>query len=44
MIDTTKKGLYLISAVDLELLNLIGQIKYKADYFSRWASLTFKKN
>ena len=43
-IDTTKKGLYLISAVDLELLNLIGQIKYKADYFSRWASLTFKKN
>ena len=43
-IDTTKKGLYLISAVDLEALNLIGQIKYKADYFSRWASLTFKKN
>jgi len=43
-IDTKKKGLYLISAVDLEALNLIGQIKYKADYFSRWASLTFKKN
>jgi len=43
-IDSTKKGLYLISAVDLETLNLIGQIKYKADYFSRWASLTFKKN
>ncbi len=43
-IDTTKKGLYLISAVDLEILNLIGQFKYKADYFSRWASLTFEKN
>jgi len=43
-IDTTKKGLYLISAVDLEALDLINQIKYKADYFSRWASLTFKKN
>ena len=43
-IDSSKKGLYLISAVDLEKLNLIDQIKYKADYFSRWASLTFKKN
>ena len=44
MIDSSKKGLYLISAVDLEKLNFIDQIKYKADYFSRWASLTFKKN
>ena len=43
-IDSSKKGLYLISAVDLEKLNLIAQIKYKSDYFSRWASLTFKKN
>ena len=43
-IDSSKKGLYLISAVDLEKLNLIGQIKYKADYYSRWASLTFRKN
>ena len=43
-IESLKKGLYLISAVDLEKLNLIGQIKYKADYFSRWASLTFRKN
>ena len=43
-IDTSKKGLYLISAVDLEKINLIAQIKYKADYFSRWASLTFRKN
>jgi hypothetical protein len=43
-IDSSKKGLYLISAVDLEKLNLINKIKYKADYFSRWASLTFKKN
>ena len=43
-IDSSKRGLYLISAVDLEKLNLINQIKYKADYFSRWASLTFKKN
>ena len=44
MIDSSKKGLYLISAVDLEKLNFIDQIKYKADYFSRWASITFKKN
>lgn len=43
-IDSSKKGLYLISAVDLETLNLIDQIKYKADYYSRWASLTFRKN
>ena len=43
-IDSSKKGLYLISAVDLEKLNLINQIKYKSDYFSRWASLTFRKN
>ena len=43
-IESLKKGLYLISAVDLEKLNLIGQIKYKADYYSRWASLTFRKN
>ena len=43
-IDTSKKGLYLISAVDLEKINLIAKIKYKADYFSRWASLTFRKN
>lgn len=43
-IASSKKGLYLISAVDLEKLNLIRQIKYKADYFSRWASLTFRKN
>lgn len=43
-IASSKKGLYLISAVDLEKLNLIGKIKYKADYFSRWASLTFRKN
>ena len=42
-IDSSKKGLYLISAVHLETLNLIDQIKYKADYYSRWASLTFKK-
>ena len=43
-IDSSKKGLYLISAVHLETLNLIDQIKYKADYYSRWASLTFRKN
>ena len=43
-IDSSKKGLYLISAVHLETLNLFGKIKYKADYYSRWASLTFKKN
>ena len=43
-IDSSKRGLYLISAVDLEKLNFIDRIKYKADYFSRWASLTFKKN
>ena len=43
-IDSSKKGLYLISAVHLETLNLIDQIKHKADYYSRWASLTFRKN
>ena len=43
-IDSSKKGLYLISAVHLETLNLLNQIKYKADYYSRWASLTFEKN
>ena len=43
-IDSSKKGLYLISAVHLETLNLLDQIKYKADYYSRWASLTFRKN
>ena len=43
-IDSSKKGLYLISAVHLETLNLIDQIKYKADYYRRWASLTFRKN
>ena len=43
-IDSSKKGLYLISAVHLETLNLVDQIKYKADYYSRWASLTFRKN
>lgn len=43
-IDSSKKGLYLISAVHLETLNLLDQIKYKADYYSRWASLTFEKN
>ncbi len=43
-IDTSKNGLYLISAVHLETLNFLDQIKFKADYFSRWASLTFRKN
>jgi len=42
-INTSKKGLYLISAVHLEKLNLLKKIKYDADYFSKWASLTFEK-
>lgn len=42
-IDTKKGGLYLISAVDLKTLNLIDRLKYNANFFSRWASLTFKK-
>ena len=43
-IDTKKGGLYLISAVDLKTLNLIDRLKYNANFFSRWASLTFKKH
>lgn len=42
-INTSKKGLYLISAVNLETLNFIDQFRFKADYYSKWASLTFKK-
>ena len=42
-IDTSQPGLYLVSAVHLVTLNYINQIKYKADYYSKWASLTFKK-
>ena len=42
-IDTSQPGLYLVSAVHLVTLDYINQIKYKADYYSKWASLTFKK-
>jgi len=35
--------LYLISAVHLEKLNLLKKLKHNADYFSKWASLTFEK-
>ena len=42
-ISTKLKGLYLISAVHIEKMNLINKIKYDADYFSKWASLTFNK-
>ena len=41
--STKLKGLYLISAVHIEKMNLINKIKYDADYFSKWASLTFNK-
>jgi hypothetical protein len=41
--NTSKQGLYLISAVHLEKLNLLKKMKYDADYFSKWASLTFEK-
>ena len=43
-IQSSKKGLYLISAVHLETLNFVKKMKYKADYYSKWASLTFRKN
>ena len=43
IISTKSKGLYLISAVHIEKMNLINKIKYDADYFSKWASLTFYK-
>ena len=41
--NASKQGLYLISAVHLEKLNLLKKMKYDADYFSKWASLTFEK-
>jgi len=34
---------YLISAVKLDKANYIEKLKYKSDWFSLWASLTFKK-
>jgi hypothetical protein len=34
---------YLLSAVKLEKANYLEKIKYKSDWFSLWASLTFKK-
>ena len=43
IINTEMKGLYLISAVYLEKTNLINKIRYNADYYSKWASLTFNK-
>ena len=43
-IITKEKGLYLISAVYLDNSNFLNKIKYKADYHSKWASLTFKKD
>ena len=41
--NTSKQGFYLVSTVHLEKLNLLKKVKYNADYFSKWASLTFKK-
>ena len=43
-IDTSEKGLYLISAVILQKNNFLDKLRYKTDYFSKWASLTFRKN
>ena len=34
---------YLLSAVKLDKANYIEKLKYKSDWFSLWASLTFKK-
>jgi hypothetical protein len=34
---------YLLSAVKLEKANYLEKIKYKSEWFSLWASLTFKK-
>ena len=34
---------YLLSAVKLDKANYLEKIKYKSDWFSLWASLTFKK-
>tara|TARA_A100001015_G_scaffold83014_1_gene92109 strand:+ start:1078 stop:1851 length:774 start_codon:yes stop_codon:yes gene_type:complete len=42
-INTKMRGLYLVSAVYLENMNFIERLKYKADYFSKWATLTFRK-
>ena len=34
---------YLLSAVKLNKANYLEKIKYKSDWFSLWASITFKK-
>ncbi|MDB3876445.1 DUF4198 domain-containing protein [Candidatus Pelagibacter ubique] len=38
-----KNRTYLLSAVKLDKANYIEKLKYKSDWFSLWASLTFKK-
>ena len=43
-IDISKRGLYLISAVDLKKTNSLDKLRYKSNFFSRWASLTFFKD
>ncbi|MEK9896981.1 MAG: DUF4198 domain-containing protein, partial [Burkholderiaceae bacterium] len=42
-IDTSNKGFYLVSAVDLKENNFLEKIKLKSDFFSKWTSLTFEK-
>lgn len=42
-IDTSQKGLYLISAVELKNLNYIKKTYFNTDYISYWASFTFRK-
>jgi cobalt/nickel transport protein len=42
-IDTSNKGFYLVSSVDLRENNFLDKIKLKTDFYSRWASLTFEK-
>ena len=41
-IRVIKNRTYLLSSVKLEKANYIEKLKYKSDWFSFWASLTFK--
>ena len=42
IIRVFKSRTYLLSSVKLEKANYIEKLKYKSDWFSFWASLTFK--
>ena len=42
IIKVIKSRTYLLSSVKLEKANYIEKLKYKSDWFSFWASLTFK--